>query len=115
MLSAGIKPNVLHTDRGFAFESEMWRQAKFNTTILDEVYRQTNGKFVKGWHSIRQGLCSSTEQEFLQKCDRLLPPTTKNQIKPTKLYSKYINVANENRCEPDLLSGKSMKFHAVDT
>ena len=46
-------------------------------------------------HSIRQGRCSSTEQEFLQKCDRLLPPTTKSQIKPTKLYAKNIDVANE--------------------
>ena len=66
-------------------------------------------------HSIRQGRCSSTEQEFLQKCDRLLPPTTKSQIKPTKLYAKNIDVANENRCKLDLLSGKSMEFHAVDT
>ncbi|MGK3735627.1 MAG: ATP-dependent DNA helicase PIF1 [Bacillariaceae sp.] len=116
MINAGIKPNALHRDRGFAFESDMWQhKAKFNTVVLDDVYRQTNNEFVDVLRSIREGRCSPTEHFFLQKCDRPLPPTTKSQIKPTKLYAKNINVANENRCELDLLPGKSMKFHAVDT
>ena len=106
-------------NRGFAFESQMWHQAKFKPIILEEVFRQQNKNFVDVLHALRLGKCSLSQANFLLQCERPLPPIVggpenKNKIIATKLYTRNVSVANENRFELDQLSGNVMSFQAED-
>ena len=122
MLSmGGVSLDELHRDRGFAFESDLWRQSSFHTILLTKVFRQQSndeneGRFVRVLHSLREGRCSSSDERFLKMCDRpVVPQDDGSGIVPTKLYPKNINVATENRFELDQLPGKAVEYHAVDT
>ena len=113
MLEAGMKIEDLHCDRGYAFQSKMWEDAKFETIVLDQVFRQTNSAFIKILHEIRKGKVAPEALQFLSRCERELPPRA-NGIKATKLHSKNIDVTKENNDELQKLSGVSYAWDAKD-
>jgi len=65
----------LMRNRGFAFESDMWREAEFACVELDEVLRQSDLEFVNILHIIRKGICTDEVIKFLEDWKRpLLSP-----------------------------------------
>jgi ATP-dependent DNA helicase PIF1 len=113
MMSHGKSLQELHCNKGFAFQSKMWREAKLETIELTEVFRQSNKKFVEILQKIRKGDVTPDVETFLRRCERKLPPTESGII-PTKLYSKNKDVVVENNAELDKLPGPTHSFRAVD-
>lgn len=113
MLAHGVDLETIHRDRGFAFQSKVWRDAKFQNVVLDEVFRQNNKQFIHVLHEIRTGTVSDEGLAFLRRCQRPLPPT-RNGIKPTVLYCTRRKVEEENRAELAKLPGEQYHFKAID-
>jgi len=112
-LRAGVNLTDIHCDRGFAFQSKVWRDASFENIILDEVFRQSNRDFINVLHGIRKGDLSPEGETFLQRCQRPLPPT-ETGIKRTILYCKNAQVTQENESELAKLPGEAHTFDAQD-
>ncbi len=102
----------LHLDRGFAFQSHAWKKMNLNIIQLTHIYRQDNLEFQEVLSEIRLGKVSAKSQEFLEKCRRDLPMV--NDIRPTILYPRNIDVDIENMAELGKLSTDLCTFNAVD-
>jgi len=113
LASRGMNPSELVLNRGFAFQSLCWRDAKINVEELKEVFRQKNSAFITVLHEIRTGKVSSDSKAFLAGCNRPIPPNSLG-ILPTVLYSKNINVTNHNMAHLDKLSTELHTFQASD-
>ena len=40
MMNHGMELKDLHCNKGFAFQSKVWKEADLTTVVLDEVFRQ---------------------------------------------------------------------------
>jgi len=108
------KTNVdLHLDRGFAFQSKAWQNAKLEVVQLDQVFRQSCGSFVSVLREVRVGKVSPESLAFLERCNRPLPPN-KDGIKPTVLYATNKDVSAENKMHLNKLPGENVEFVARD-
>ena len=79
----------------FCFESKYWNQCVHKTIILNQIIRQSEPEFQELLNEIRFGKCSKNTEELLES--RINIELEKNGIKPTKVYSKNLNVNKVNR------------------
>ena len=108
-----MQRNQMHCDRGFAFESAVWRDAEFKTVVLAEVFRQENREFIDILHNFRKGVVTNEAERFLERCQRSLP--IKEGVKPTILYARNVDVSRENLKELAKLPGEQHVYEAFDT
>jgi len=103
--STQYEKDEIHRDKGFAFQSNVWKMRNLKVIQLCHIFRQNNKEFQEILSKIRQGEVSLETEQFLQRCNRPLPVI--NGIKPTILYPRNVDVSEENRKElariPDTL------------
>ncbi len=108
----GVTKGQLYCDRGFAFQSNVWKNADLKVIQLDHIFRQDNKKFQNVLSEIRFGKVSPEIERVLKRCDRPLP--VQSGIRPTILYPKNMDVASENNKELNQLKGVAKKYFAED-
>lgn len=108
-----LKLEDISRNQGYAFQSSFWHEAHFDNIVLDEVFRQSNNKFIHCLHEIRKQDVSEETTKFIRNCERTLPPNPQGII-PTKLYPTNKKIDAENQSELTRLPGKSYFFEGVD-
>ena len=102
------------SSRYLAFQSVWWRSADFSVFELDNVYRQSDPKFVNALVKIRQGDSKAKEVEaMVSRCQRALPARDDGII-PTVLYCLNRQVDKENNTKLKELVGEKKSFTASD-
>eukprot|EP00980_Cylindrotheca_fusiformis_P015621 scaffold4481_cov121-Cylindrotheca_fusiformis.AAC.17 len=104
----------------FAFQSALWREAKFISVHLRKVYRQqSDQEFIKALQDLRESKpMSKRVQDLVQHCrtplaDRVNIP---EGIRPTVLYCTNQKVDSENRSAlQSLNTGTPKVFEAIDS
>ena len=102
----------LHCDQGFAFQSNLWKDADLEVIQLHHIFRQDNAVFQEVLSEIRYGKVSHRSEVFLNRCNRPLPVL--NDIKPTILYPRNKDVTAENQKELSKLKEPVRDYYADD-
>lgn len=97
----------------FCFQAKSWDACVPNVIYLDEIIRQGDRRFQKCLNSVRIGKISKEVRAIL---DTRVNAQLRNNhgIKPTKLYSKNLNVEKENNIELDKLAKEGKEFYAYE-
>jgi hypothetical protein len=98
----------------YAFQTRSWHEAKFKSAILRTVLRQTDTEWIEHLERVSKGEMNVDTLDYLGSLIRSLPKRA-DGIKPTRLYSKKIDVNQENALELHRLSGHEYTFEAVDS
>ncbi len=100
------------TDR-FCFEAKSWNKCIEHTVYLTEIIRQNNPIFQEVLNSVRMGDITEQVREVL---DSRIGVELHNTfgIKPTKLYSKNIDVDRVNNEELDKLAEDGRQFYEYE-
>ena len=107
--------DTLFLNRGFAFQSLAWKEARFKVMELQTVFRQRNREFVDALRDIRLGRVTLQTMEYLRNnCERPLPPIDQYGIRPTILHSTNVNVNRENLVDLNRLPGETVVYKAMD-
>jgi ATP-dependent DNA helicase PIF1 len=97
----------------FCFEAKSWTICVPNVIYLDEIIRQGNKRFQKCLNAVRVGKITKEVREVLDsRVEALLH--NDHGIRPTKLYSKNVNVEKENDIELDKLAKEGREFYAYE-
>ena len=92
------------------FEANTWSECVNKTVEMSQVVRQADEKFVKMLNEIRYGYCSNETSDILES--RIgVNITTKDGIKPTKLYPKNYLVDKTNKSSLKKLLNKGHENH----
>ena len=78
----------------FCFESKYWNQSIHRTVVLEEILRQDDNEFQEMLNEIRLGKCSISTEELIRS--RMGVELEVEGIKPTKIYSKNMDVNKIN-------------------
>lgn len=109
-------PPVSLSSCGFAFESPAWNNAAVKMVELQTVVRQSGDQtFVNLLNQIRLGECPSEITRALEDCHVSKKPIPLDGITATKLYCTNKNVDEENNRKLAQLSGKEVRFAAIDS
>ena len=100
------------TDR-FCFEASSWSKCIDRTIYLTEIIRQNNPIFQEVLNSIRMGDITEQVREVLDSRVGVELHNTFG-IKPTKLYSKNIDVDRVNNEELDTLAEDGRQFYEYE-
>lgn len=77
----------------FCFQSDIWRQANFQSFNLSNNYRQGEGDFLQALEKIRIGsVDDDTNKMFLDRLDAKL----NTHLQPVKLFPHKVSVRDEN-------------------
>jgi len=103
---------VIGTDR-FCFQAESWNMCIENNIHLDEIIRQGDVEFKDILNKIRVGYIDDDIKRVLNS---RIGVNLENSfgIRPTKLYSKNIDVNKENELELDKLANDGRQFYEYD-
>jgi ATP-dependent DNA helicase PIF1 len=104
-----------HPHKLFAFESTSW-QAMFprkeSIVHFDTIFRQRDPVFRAILQDMRVGVCTEESQAVLRA--RCIPaPVQASGIKPTRIFSKRLDVAVVNQMELALLPGEEKMWRAT--
>jgi ATP-dependent DNA helicase PIF1 len=106
MIFVGDPFQLAPVEGNYCFTSKLWKDIKVHT--LTQNMRQAGDQAFKDLlDRVRWGKCSPEDLATLQK---LKETTFPDDIIPTKLYSKNINVDAINRMELDKLTTKSYEY-----
>ena len=93
----------------YCFLSKMWKQSNIKTVLLEELVRQNDDiLFQKILQIIRKGKCTDN---ILKVLNALKDTQFDNEIIPTKLYPKNINVDKINEIEINKLKEAGNKTY----
>lgn len=97
----------------FCFQAKSWNKCVPNVVYLDEIIRQGDRKFQRCLNAVRMGNISKEVRSIL---DTRVGVELHNSygIRPTKLYSKNVNVERENNLELDKLAEEGRDFCAYE-
>jgi ATP-dependent DNA helicase PIF1 len=102
---------------GYAFESAVWKDLKFNSVIFNKPYRFIDEKYFQMLQRIRYG--NPTKNDILRLTYRqhkiydIFPEDS--QIKPTILFPRKADVMKKNLDELKKLPGDDIIFNAKDS
>ena len=106
MIFVGDPFQLAPVEGKYCFESKLWKNIKVHT--LSQNMRQAGDQAFKDLlDRVRWGKCSPEDLGTLKK---LKETTFPDDIVPTKLYSKNINVDAINRMELDKLTTESVEY-----
>jgi ATP-dependent DNA helicase PIF1 len=107
MVFVGDPFQLAPVEGNYCFTSKLWKNIEVHT--LTQNMRQAGDQEFKNLlDRVRWGKCSTDDYETLKA---LKTTTFPDGIKPTRLYSKNINVDAINNAELDKLPGEPMEFH----
>ncbi|MDR1498680.1 MAG: AAA family ATPase, partial [Rickettsiales bacterium] len=93
----------------FCFESEVWQEAKIETIMLTEVFRQQDVRFIELLNNIRYGKITGDDIKLLKKRHNLKDDSI---LKPTILSTHNIFVEKINFEKLNSLTTKEMAYEA---
>jgi len=92
----------------FCFNSYSWNKLNLEVIYLNKMIRQNNDKKLRNaLNDLRYGICSDETYNLLCSCKN----TEFNEIKPTILYSRNIDVDKINKLEFDKLLENNTKTY----
>ncbi len=92
----------------FAFESEQWEKFEHTTTILREVYRQSDKEFIEALGWVRKGEGKKAAEYFEENMNRLGDP----KFTGTTLFPYNSAVDRQNAYKLEKVDGKKVSFTA---
>ena len=97
----------------FCFQAKSWDKCVPNVVYLDKIIRQGDRRFQKCLNAVRLGNISQEVRDILNT--RVgVHLYNDHGIRPTKLYSKNVNVDRENEFELDKLAQEGREFYAYE-
>ena len=113
---AGAIPlGVRELQRGYAFMTACWREARLEVHKLEKIYRQSDAELElqAALADVREARADSPRvRALVRACDRPLAP--KNGVIPTVLYCCNSNVDRENETALEKLDGEAREYESVD-
>lgn len=103
--------NLMMTKPQFFFESNSWKNARFEVIELDEIKRQSNNDFITLLNNIRLG---KVDDLFLLE-SRIDKSLAANGIVPVKIFAINRKVDEHNLICFNQNPNKIVSFHAKDT
>ena len=97
----------------YAFESNAWYHASFQTVELTKVHRQEDSSLFELLNDMREGKDLSKHASTVAALQAPLPPRDDGLV-ATELHSKNYIVKRKNKDELDKLPGKSDEFVSMD-
>lgn len=91
----------------FVTESHIWNNMELRICYLEEQHRQSDRKFLKLLHDMREGAVTEETHKLLKK---RLNKTVRSKIKPTKLYTHNIDVESYNLRELGKIKGEESVY-----
>ena len=95
----------------FVFESPKWNQALDCVIFLNTVYRQTDPVFQNMLNEIRYGIVSKETDTLLKS--RLNLDFSKEEIQPTKIFTRKLMVEEVNKSSLDKIEGEIFTYKMV--
>ena len=111
--AARTKDLHLLFNRGFAFQSSVWREAKITNVKLIEVIRQTDQTLVAALRDLSRGEKTPRLMSVMSQCNRSLPPLS-SSFSSTLLLPRCEQVWRKNDDELDKLPGDPKVFKSQD-
>jgi ATP-dependent DNA helicase PIF1 len=118
-----LPPIGLGKDKHFCFESLVWKKmlGTKSMIILDKSFRQQEGSFLSILNEIRYGKVSASARRILidkvrETSQKRLSAvaSTVEEVKPTKLFSRNVDVDEYNTTELEKLKGEPHVYLAKD-
>ena len=101
--------------RGHAFQSQFWRDVKFENFHLKTVHRQNEERFVNALLDLRVGKKTVLLSSVMQECTRPLQPIlSQSSFSATTLFPKVGAVLRMNELELEKLDGPLFTFRSID-
>lgn len=100
----------MNTPHDWAFASESWQRAKFQTVRLGKVWRQDEPELLSTLNDVRRGRLSPASRRVLDGRVKMFPPATL-----TRLCTHNRDVDKVNRAMLDDLPGPEREYHAEFT
>jgi ATP-dependent DNA helicase PIF1 len=110
-------PPDAFTNYGYAFEAPAWR-AIFPPeahVVLRHIFRQDDADFARALNNVRRGdeAAATSLRWIAESCSE--PVVCSGGIKPTRIFSRNVDVDALNARELGTLPGEAPEFTAVDT
>jgi hypothetical protein len=104
----------------WAFQTVMWREARFKHVLLQTVHRQNDSdpSFKRALNSVRKGRWTDDVRHLIEGCRVPLSDregASRFTGEPTKFYAWNKDVDHENAKQLEKLPGSRMQFDAVDS
>jgi ATP-dependent DNA helicase PIF1 len=100
----------------FCFKSKIWKQCKFEPFILNKPYRFTDSIYSDMLLRIRKGLHTQNDIDILNSRKNIYDVNNStDEIKPTILYSKKIDVDSMNDSELSKLTTQHHTLSSYDS
>ena len=112
LVDMGIDQSILYNARGFAFQSNVWKNANLTYVELKHNYRQADAALLNANAKIRRGIVDEETRQVIMSCDRKLP--NKQGIQATELYATNKDVDHVNMERLNKLSGKKIVYSSHD-
>ncbi|KAK2957062.1 putative ATP-dependent DNA helicase RRM3 [Blattamonas nauphoetae] len=97
----------------FLFDAVCWPRCVPNIVLLTQVYRQAEPVLIELLRQVRTGNLSRDALTILASLRRPLPPSPEN-VKPTRLFCRNVDVNRMNNVELDNLPGETHSYMAID-
>jgi ATP-dependent DNA helicase PIF1 len=94
----------------FCFDSETWKKLNLEVFVLEEIFRQSDKKFIKILNNLRFGKLDESDREALES--RLNAKDNNQAIKPTILTTHNVKVEKINSEELKKIPYEEKSFEA---
>eukprot|EP01043_Picozoa_sp_COSAG02_P008890 COSAG02_NODE_293_length_25438_cov_52.630254_3_plen_828_part_00 len=101
-----------------AFQTAMWREAKFQCYELKKIFRQDDKEFVRALMDVREGTVTAALERLVSDCRRpleIVDGPDGLRIEPTVLYCTNRDVNKENVDQLNRLPGQLQTYRAQDS
>ncbi|GFH45332.1 hypothetical protein CTEN210_01806 [Chaetoceros tenuissimus] len=112
LVEIGVDQSKLYNARGFAFQSNVWKNANLTVLELSHNYRQADAAMLEANAKIRFGIVDEQTRQVIMSCDRKLPE--KLGIQATELYATNTDVDHVNMERLNKLPGRNVVYRSHD-
>ena len=107
-----VDQSTLYNARGFAFQSNVWKNAHLAVVELAHNYRQADAAMLEANAKIRFGIVDEQTRQVIMSCNRKLPK--KLGIQATELYATNKDVDYVNMERLNKLPGTNVVYRSHD-
>lgn len=111
LVEMGMDQSKLYNARGFAFQSNVWKNAHLTVVELKQNYRQADAAMLEANAKIRFGIVDEQTRQVIMSCDRKLPK--KQGIQATELFATNDDVDHVNMERLNQLPGINAVYHMI--
>ena len=109
-----LPPVTRYGEPKFTFESKGWNECKLHVIELQQVFRQADDTLVSILNTVRRGQVDDAVRKAMRSCVGRKFDTS-DGIEATKLYSRRMEVLDENNSRLAAIKEDSYFFNAVDS